>query len=135
MSTISEKSSLLLLFNHRLTAVQEADARASLGVDRIIAPPGPIQDLWSQVPPEIEDLARYLSPVLAWLASMGRPGDFVLVQGDFGATCLAVREAHRLGLVPVYSTTSRQAEEEHLPDGRVEVSHVFAHVRYRRYDD
>jgi hypothetical protein len=47
--------------------------------------------------------------------------------------CLAVGEAIRLGLVPVYSTTSRQAVEEHLPDGRVEISHVFSHVRYRRY--
>ena len=34
---------------------------------------------------------------------------------------------------PPEDTTSRQAVEEHLPDGRVEISHVFSHVHYRRY--
>ena len=125
--------SLLLLFNHTLAAIQESDARISLGVARIVAPPADIQTLWSQVPPDIDDLVPYLAPVFAWLVAAARPDDFVLVQGEFGATCLAVREAIRLGLVPVYSTTSRQAVEEHLPDGRVEISHVFSHVRYRRY--
>lgn len=133
MSTNSNKSSLLLLFNHRLTGQQADDARASLGVGDIIFPPESIQALWSQVPPEIDDLGPYLASVFAWLAAAARPGDFVLVQGEFGATFLAVGEAHRLGLIPVYSTTSRQAVEEHLPDGRVEISHVFGHVRFRRY--
>ncbi len=133
MSINPEKSSLFLLFNHRLTGQQADDARASLGVGRIVAPPEAIQSLWSQVPPEIDDLGPYLAPVFTWLAAEARPGDFVLIQGEFGATFLAVREAHRLGLIPVYSTTSRQAVEEHLPDGRVEISHVFGHVRFRRY--
>ncbi len=133
MSTNSNKSSLLLLFNHRLTGQQADDARASLGVGDIIFPPESIQALWSQVPPEIDDLTPYLAPVFTWLADSARLGDFVLIQGEFGATFLAVGEACRLGLIPVYSTTSRQAVEEHLPDGRVEISHVFGHVRFRRY--
>jgi len=124
---------LFLLFNHTLTAVQEKDAHASLGVKRIISPPDAIQTLWSQVPPDIDDLSPYLAPVFVWLAGQAKSSDFVLIQGEFGATCLAVREACRMGLVPVYSTTSRHAVEEHLPEGRVEIRHVFSHVRYRRY--
>ncbi len=124
---------LILLFNHTLTEMQAADARASLGVGRIIEPPEDIAMAWAQVPPELDDLTEYLAPVFAWLASVARPGDLVLIQGEFGATCLAAREACRRNLIPVYSTTRREAREEHLPDGRVEIRHVFAHVRYRRY--
>jgi hypothetical protein len=124
---------LFLLFNHRLTSVQEADALASLGVGRIVAPPEAIQHLWSAVPPEAESLGEYLAPVVAWLAAEARPGDFVLIQGEFGATCTMVKESLHLGLVPVYSTTRRDALEEHDADGRVHVRHTFSHVRYRRY--
>jgi len=116
-----------------LTAAQEEDAHASLGVACIIAPPDAIQTLWSQVPPDIGDLCPSLASVFVWLAEQAKPGDFVLIQGEFGATCLAVRKACRLGLIPVYSTTSRHAVEEHLPECRVEIRHVFSHVRYRSY--
>lgn len=124
---------LILLFNHTLTAKQEADARQSLEVDRIVEPPAEIKGLWSQVPADIDDLTMYLEPVLGWLEGAAKRGDFVLVQGEFGATCLAVKKAFQLGLVPVYSTTSREAHEEHRPDGSVHVRHVFSHVRFRRY--
>ncbi|MDP2105478.1 MAG: CRISPR-associated protein Csx20 [Desulfobulbaceae bacterium] len=126
---------LFLLFNHRLTRVQETDARASLGIRQIVAPPEAVQHLWSAVPPEAESLGEYLAPVVAWLAAQARPGDFVLIQGEFGATCALVSEAFRLGLAPVYSTTRREAVEEHDADnGRVHIRHTFSHVRYRKYE-
>ncbi len=126
--------SLILLFNHRLTAPQEADARQSLGVARIVAPPPEIQALWSQVPPEPESIVNFLAPVSVWLAATARPGDFVLIQGEFGATCLMVKKAFALGLIPVYSTTRREAIEEHTEDGAVHIRHTFSHQRFRQYD-
>lgn len=135
----SMKPTLYLLFNHTLTQTQEDDARGSLGVGKVVAPPAAVQDCWSGVPPEIDDLADWLEPVFSWLGAIasssgpGTPLDFILVQGEFGATWLAVNEALASGLVPVYSTTSRKAEEEHLADGSVRVRHVFRHVRFRRY--
>lgn len=132
--TMHHKSpTLFLLFSHTLTATQEADARLSLGVNRILEPPISIRMIWAQVPPDVDELTGYLAPVFSWLVREARPGDFALIQGEFGATWLAVVEAFRLGLVPVYSTTRREAMEEHLPDGRVEIRHTFSHVRYRRY--
>jgi hypothetical protein len=128
-----QRPALILLFNHHLTARQEADARNSLGINRITNPPITVSTIWAEVPPDIDELAGYLAPVLSWLTEVARPGDFVLVQGEFGATFLAVDEAFRLGLSPVYSTTRRQAVEKHLADGRVEIRHTFSHVRYRRY--
>ncbi len=131
---MSLSPALILLFNHTLTNAQENDARESLGVSKIITPPADIQQLWSQVPPDTDDLAGHLAPLFVWLNSVARTGDFVLVQGEFGASCLAVKESFRLGLIPVYSTTRREAFEEHLPGGRVEIRHVFSHVRFRRYE-
>jgi hypothetical protein len=129
------KNALLLLFNHTLTPDQETDARATLSVSRIIDPPEDIRDLWANVPPDIPGLDGYLEPVRSWLTSQagGRQGDYLLVQGDFGATYLMVRFALGLGLVPVYATTRRCAEEELQPDGTVRLIHRFKHVRYRKY--
>ena len=133
MSSRPSSPDLFLLFNHRLTAAQEADARVSLGIGRIIAPSEALQRRWSEVPPETDELAAWLVPLFAWLVQAGRPGDLILIQGEFGATFLAVQEAFRLGLIPVYSTTRRQAVEEYQADGSVHLRHVFFHVRYRRY--
>ena len=126
--------SLILLFNHTLTAAQEQDAYGSLGVCGIITPPADIQKRWSQVPPDTDALNECLDSVFSWLQEVAFPGDFVLIQGEFGATWLAVKEAFRLGLAPVYSTTRRMAVEEHLSCGDVEVRHIFSHVRFRRYE-
>jgi len=130
---INSKPNLFLLFNHTLTAPQETDACISLGVKSIVLPPPEINRLWQEIPPDSEELLSYLSPVFTWLGNEPHPGDFVLIQGEFGATFLMVNEALRLGLVPVYSTTSRKAIEQLLPDGQVKISHIFSHVRYRKY--
>lgn len=126
---------LILLFNHTLTPTQEADARASLGVGEIVEPPLAIARLWSQVPADAERIGPAIEPVFDWLAASACQGDFVLIQGEFGATWLAVRRAFELGLVPVYSTTSRRAVEEHQADGSVHIRHIFQHVRFRCYGD
>jgi hypothetical protein len=43
----------------------------------------------------------------------------VLIEGDFGACYLMVRFALEKGLVPLYSTTRREAEERYDADGSV----------------
>lgn len=125
--------SLYVLFNHTLTADQEADARVSLGTERYVEPPASIRELWAHVPPELSDLDGYLEPVKEWLEVHARSGDPVLIQGDFGATWLMVRFAFELRLVPVYATTRRSAAEELQPDGSIRLIHRFKHVRFRVY--
>jgi hypothetical protein len=124
---------LLVLLNHPLTPDQEADARKSLGVDGIVEPPARVRDLWAQVPPELPTLDEHLAPVRGWLREHARPGDPVLIHGDFGAAWLMVRFALETGLVPVYSTTRRSAVQEPQPDGSVRLIHRFRHVRFREY--
>jgi hypothetical protein len=131
--SMAVSKSLFLLLNHPLTSDQEADARESLGVGGIVEPPDRVRDLWAKVPPEIPTLDEHLAPVRAWLREHARPGDPVLIQGDFGATWLMVRFALETGLVPVYSTTRRSAVQEPQPDGSVRLIHHFRHVRFRNY--
>jgi hypothetical protein len=124
---------LLLLFNHTLTAGQEEDARKNLGVAEIILPSPPIRELWCQLAPDAARLVPLLEPVKDWLASQAAVGDYVLIQGDFGACFIMVKYSLKKGLVPLYSTTSRDAVEKHLADGTVELVHAFRHVCFRRY--
>ncbi|MBW1956902.1 MAG: hypothetical protein JRI83_14580, partial [Deltaproteobacteria bacterium] len=93
----------------------------------------PLKELWRDVPPELREIGPYLEPIKAWLDARAKTGDYVLVQGDFGACFILVEFCMKRGLVPVYSTTSREAEEVRRSDGAVEVKHVFRHRRFRRY--
>jgi hypothetical protein len=104
-----------------------------LAVSSIIQPPDPVQTLWECVPPDLPAIEDYLAPVKDWLTEQAGCGDFLLVQGDFGATYLMVRYAFDRGLIPVYSTTERQVFEDRLPDGRVKAMHAFSHRRFRKY--
>ncbi len=127
--------SLFLLFNHGLTPVQEADAHLSLGVSRLVPLPANLKHLWAQIPPDLPALQDYLRPLAEWLLGQARTGDFVLVQGDFGACYLMAHLALEHGLNPVYATTQRVAAEEPQGDGSVRVTRRFEHRRFRRYGE
>jgi len=126
--------SLYLIFNHKLTQVQREDAFSSLGVDRVVEMPPDLKRLWSEVPAHLRSIREYLYPVKQWLKWVARQGDYVLIQGDFGATYIMVNFAFQNGLIPVYSTTAREAVEEHIDEGSVKLEHVFRHCRFRKYE-
>ncbi|MDR3569711.1 MAG: CRISPR-associated protein Csx20 [Syntrophobacteraceae bacterium] len=124
---------LFLIFNHQLTREQEADASAALGVKRIIELPADLQELWGNIPPDLPALNDYLWPLREWLLSRAAPGDYVLIQGDFGACCILVSFSIAKGYLPIYSTTRRVASEEMQSDGRIRLVHHFEHRIFRRY--
>ena len=126
---------LILLFNHEITAPQEADARKSLAVKTIVEPPSEIKVIWKRVPPELPAIDEYLEPVKSWLSAQAQRGDYLLVQGDFGATYIMVNFAFEQGLIPIYSTTQREAFEETEKDGSVKLVHQFKHQNFRRYGE
>lgn len=124
---------LFLLFNHQITDDQRRDAMESLGVQAIREPPDRLKALWSQIPPDLLEIQGFLQPIMQWLKGASRPGDYVLIQGDFGACYLLVSFALANGLIPVYSTTDRIALEESTPDGVIKLVHHFRHKIFRRY--
>lgn len=125
--------SLLLLFNHTPTELQLTDARQSLFIDNIVSLPPELFSVWSSLPPDAEKILDYLKPIRNWVEALSKPGDFILIQGDFGATYLMVQFAFERGLIPVYSTTGREALEKHAEDGTVKLIHNFRHIRFRKY--
>lgn len=124
---------LFLIFNHRFTREQEADAAAALGVKRIIEPPADLQELWGNIPPDLPALDEYLGPLRQWLLAKAAPGDYVLIQGDFGACYILVSFALAQDLVPIYSTTRRVATEEMQSDGSIRLVRNFEHRIFRKY--
>ena len=125
--------SLYLIFNHQITFRQKQDARESLGVDKIIELPPDLDPLWRQIPSDLESIKNYLEPVRNWLASYAEKNDYLLVQSDFGACYIMANFAFKIGLVPIYSTTRREAVEEHDDDETVKLVHHFQHRIFRKY--
>ncbi|MBW1705831.1 MAG: hypothetical protein JRJ86_11795 [Deltaproteobacteria bacterium] len=124
---------LFLIFNHEITSLQQEDAKHSLGVEKIVDLPNDLKELWRQVPPDLPEIISYLGPIKSWLKSQASKNDYVLIQGDFGASYIMVNFAFEKGFIPIYSTTSREAVEEYGRDGSVKVVHNFKHQIFRKY--
>jgi len=125
------KRKIFLFFSHKLTEDQINDAKR-LGIEEFISLPYELQYLWSNVPPDIEDIREYIKPFYEFLDKNAKKEDFVLIQGDFGLTCKLVNYSKQKGLVPVYATTKRVAKEI-KNNGKVVKISEFKHIRFRRY--
>ena len=126
-------SDLFLIFNHEITEQQKKNAYKSLKVGRIVDLPPDLKELWRSIPPDLLKIEPYLRPLARWLETNAAKADYVLIQGDFGACFIMVNFALANGLTPVYSTTKRNAAEEHGIDGSVTLVHRFQHQIFRKY--
>ena len=124
---------LHLFFSHSLTADQIEDAKNSLGVSDFVQLEDDLQNLWSNVPPQIENLNDFLEPFKKYLKTASNKGDYVLISGDFGATCQMAQWAKQNDLVPVYATTQRNVIENVGEDGQIVKKSVFRHMRFRGF--
>lgn len=127
-------TALYLIFSHRLTADQEKDAFTELGVERIHYLPQELQAIWSNVPPELPHVSEFIQPIKDWLKKHVQPGDYLLVQGDYGATYQIVKWALVYNCIPVYATTERKTVET-IENGLVTIVRLFEHVRFRFYEE
>jgi|AAUQ01.1.fsa_nt_gi hypothetical protein len=123
---------MALVFSHKLTLEQIEDAKESLGVEEFIKLPKDLQLLWSNIPPELENLDRELEPIKEFLKDNIKNGDFALVQGDFGATCKIVSFVKSIGATPIYATTKREVKEKEI-NGKVVKTSLFKHIRFREF--
>ena len=125
---------IVLLFSHTLTDEQYRDIDDSLQVDTIYNLPNNLQLQWSQVPTH-RDLIfyDYLKEIENFLLERLDKGDFVLIQGDFGATYYMVNFCKLHGFVPLYSVNKRIAKE-FIEDGVVKKYSEFKHEFFREYE-
>ncbi|MBR2917498.1 MAG: hypothetical protein IKC25_02000 [Campylobacter sp.] len=101
---------LFLLISHTLSPEQINDARISLGVSEIIKFDKELMAKWMNIPPKISDLSEYLAEFREALLSC-KAGDFILIQGEFGATYHMVNYAKSIGLKPIHATTAKDSKE------------------------
>lgn len=125
---------MLLLFSHELTAYQREDADASLTTNEFVPLSPDLQELWRNIPPIKPMLSDYLEPFRRWIKENANLGDYVLIQGDFGAAYSMVNFAFSAGVIPVYATTKRESVETRMPDGGVKLERIFKHRMFRRYE-
>ncbi len=126
-------ASLFLIFNHSFTPEQKKDAQINLGIHNFIEMPRYLKEIWANIPPNLESISSFIDPIKKWLMENSSPFDFVLIQGELGASYILVNFAFQNSLIPIYSTTVRKAIEELQPDGSIKLVHCFKHERFRKY--
>ncbi|TAE72069.1 MAG: hypothetical protein EAZ85_10180 [Bacteroidetes bacterium] len=124
---------LILLFSHSLTDDQKEDAKQDWGVENFVALPSDLQQIFSNVPADLETINEYLQPIEKWLLENSQKDDFVLIQGDFGAVYYLVNIAKNNHLTPIYATTERKSVENMQSDGSIKTERIFKHKRFRKF--
>ena len=124
---------MLILLNHRLSDEQVCDARKNLGIESFIKPSFSISEYWKNIDPSGKLFKEKLTEILDWINSDSQIGDYIVIQGEFGASFYIIEYSFNKGLVPVYATTKRVYAENSLKNNKIERKHVFRHVQFRRY--
>jgi len=125
---------MLLIFSHELTPDQIEDAKKVLCVNEFVPLPFDMQKLWQNIPATEPSITNYLKTFNKFIGDNTNEGDYVLIQGDFGAIYLMVNFAFSMGLIPVYATTKRDVVETRLSDSTVRSERIFKHSIFRRYE-
>lgn len=122
----------IVLMSHDISDTQKNDAYENLKVAKIIEAPPEIKKIWGNIDP-ISDLdIKNLDKVISWINEISNKHDYILVQGEFGATFYIVDYCFKNNLIPVYATSVRRVEE--IREGnKVLTNRVFVHEGYRKY--
>ncbi|MBZ4644003.1 MAG: hypothetical protein JG767_1612 [Deferribacteraceae bacterium] len=124
---------LFLIFSHSLTNKQINEINTKLKVDKIVNLPDNLQKLWSQIPPEGGLPVNEVKKITNFLGNNAKSGDYVLIQGDFGATFFVADFCLKNFLVPIYSTTKRISVEKEDKYGKISKTSIFEHLNFRKY--
>lgn len=126
---------MFLIFSHRLTEDQVEEAKKNFNVTEFVYLPEDLQYIWSNVPPDGKLDKGYLDGIKNFLLLNSKENDYVLVQGEYGATYLMVKWCFENNLIPIYSTTKRVYEFTKNDNGTIENKHTFKHVNFRLYEN
>jgi len=127
-----ELKNMLLLFSHKLTDSQTKNAIDRWDVGNFIPLPQELQDVWSNISPDIESLHDTLQPIKEFVRKNLHEGDIALIQGDFGASYIMVNFVKELRIKPLYATTKREIQEFEQ-DGKTIKKSTFEFRRFREY--
>ena len=137
--TVTRRKALVIL-NHSLSSEQIEDLSKTWGVNSdnnaIITLPPELKTLWANIPPEADDVqvCNHVQPLVNWARSRDiglLPGDLIIIGEELVAT-LAVIAGMDKDILAVCATTRRESVEKTMPDGSVQKTNVFRHVRFRQ---
>jgi hypothetical protein len=120
---------MFILMSHEMTQLQQQNAKELLDIETFMDISDPI---WSTIPSECNTIESYLQIFKDNLHRNSSAGDYLFVQGDFGATYLMVSFAKSIGVLPVYATTKRVSRD--IVEGdKIITIREFKHVQFREY--
>ena len=122
---------LFVLLNHSLLPEQFQEAKERFGITHVITLSN---DTWRDIDPYAKSIAHQLEYFKNRLLKEAFKGDYLLVQGDFGATFAMANLAKKYGIIPIYATTARRATQV-IENGRVITKREFSHVQFRKYEE
>ncbi len=125
---------IFILISHPLNQSQKDNILSQLNIDNIVLLPEELLKQWSSIPPEMESIKEIILPIKNFLDENAKSGDYVLVQGDMGATYIVVNYAFEKGLIPCYSTTKRITLREENNQDTINLSKQFKHIIFRKYE-
>ena len=120
---------MFVLLSHCLTEAQYKDATNVLKVHSFVTLESTV---WSNIPVDAENVSCFLEELQQCILKSAEENDFLLVQGDYGATVVMVNFAFKHKLIPVYATTQRRVNEI-IVGNKVKSIRTFEHVRFRNY--
>ncbi|HHV26938.1 MAG TPA: hypothetical protein GXX63_07055 [Tissierellia bacterium] len=123
---------MLVILSHELLEEQIKEANEKLDVDLIVEIPSELKKIWGNISPEGPFPVDLVEKIIKWINENAKEEDYVLVQGDFGATYYVVDYCIKSGRVPIYATTNREVEER-IENGVTRIERVFKHVNFRKY--
>lgn len=127
-------ANMLVLLSHQLTGDQIQSIYNDLMLDDIIYLPEELKNLWSNIDPNIVSISELLIPFKNWIDITATQGDYIVIQGDMGATYNMINYAFDKKLIPCYTTTKRVTIDEQGINGTVNLTKQFKHVRFRVYE-
>lgn len=123
---------LIAIMSHEMTENQMKDANKTLGVADIIECDKEVKEIWGNINPKLGlDLSK-LDLVINYIERNADNGDYILVQGEFGATFYIVDYCFKSGFIPVYATSVRRVIEEKDGDS-ILTKRIFKHEGFRKY--
>lgn len=121
---------LFLLFSHKLTNDQINDAKDRLNIIEYRYLPDNLQNIWSNIPEDDENIEMLFMDYIKENASIG---DYILIEGEYGIVYKMVKWSIENNYIPIYSYTKRQYKSITLEDGTVENRHYFKHIKFKEY--
>lgn len=122
----------IVLMSHDMSKEQKLDAQNSLAISNIVEAPKDIKSIWANINPVGSLDKAELSKITNWIEQNSNTDDYILIQGEFGATFYIVDYCFKKGLIPVYATTKRRVTETREGD-KVITNRIFVHEGYRKY--